>query len=114
MRNRIGVLVLVILVVGVVNGTPKSAPESSTRRFYPGRTWDVVSSPESAGFRSTALHALRDKLTTLPTTSMMVVVGGRQVFEYGDLAQVSYLASARKSILSMLYGKYVERGVIDL
>lgn len=44
----------------------------------------------------------------------MAVVGGRVLFEYGDVETVSYLASVRKSILSMLYGIYVERGVIDL
>jgi len=36
---------------------------------------------------------------------MMVVVGGRSVFEYGDLSHLSYLGSVRKSILAMLYGR---------
>jgi len=34
--------------------------------------------------------------------------------DYGDLQAISYLASVRKSVLSMLYGIYVERGAIDL
>ena len=45
---------------------------------------------------------------------MMVVVSGKVAYSYGDVGQVSYLASARKSILSMLYGKYVANGTIDL
>lgn len=45
---------------------------------------------------------------------MVAVVGGRIVYEYGDLTRVSYLASVRKSILAMLFGKYVESGVIRL
>ena len=44
----------------------------------------------------------------------MAVAGGRVVYEYGDVARVSYLASVRKSILAMLYGNYVKRGVIRL
>ena len=44
----------------------------------------------------------------------MAIVGGKSVFEYGDLQRVSYLASVRKSILSMLYGNYVRSGKIDL
>jgi CubicO group peptidase (beta-lactamase class C family) len=44
----------------------------------------------------------------------MVVAGGKIAFKYGDVTQVSYLASARKSILSMLFGNYVESGAIDL
>jgi CubicO group peptidase (beta-lactamase class C family) len=53
-------------------------------------------------------------LYKLPTSSMMVIVSGKVVYSYGDIAQVSYLASARKSILSMLYGKYVANGTINL
>jgi CubicO group peptidase (beta-lactamase class C family) len=35
-------------------------------------------------------------------------------YSYGDTSQVSYLASARKSILSMLYGRHVVNGTINL
>jgi CubicO group peptidase (beta-lactamase class C family) len=45
---------------------------------------------------------------------MQVSVGGRVVFEYGDLKRVSKVASVRKSILAMLYGKYFADGKIDL
>jgi hypothetical protein len=38
---------------------------------------------------------------------MMVVVGGCDLFEYGDTSRVSYLASIRKSVLAILYGNYV-------
>jgi CubicO group peptidase (beta-lactamase class C family)/uncharacterized membrane protein len=48
------------------------------------------------------------------TTSMMVLENGKVVFEYGDVSEISYIASARKSILSMLYGKYVDNGTIAL
>jgi CubicO group peptidase (beta-lactamase class C family) len=44
----------------------------------------------------------------------MVVVGGRSLLEYGDVAETSYVASVRKSILAMLYGRYVEDGTIRL
>jgi CubicO group peptidase (beta-lactamase class C family) len=44
----------------------------------------------------------------------MVVREGKIVYTYGNIEQISYLASARKSLLSMLYGKYVKSGVIDL
>ena len=36
------------------------------------------------------------------------------IFSYGDTAKVSKIASVRKSILSMLYGKYVAQGAIHL
>ncbi|MDC8002503.1 DUF2306 domain-containing protein [Aureisphaera galaxeae] len=48
------------------------------------------------------------------TTSMIVVENGKVVYEYGDVSEVSYNASVRKSILAILYGKYVSNGTIDL
>ncbi len=44
----------------------------------------------------------------------MVIQGGRVVWQYGDVKQTSYIASVRKSILSMLYGIHVARGEIAL
>lgn len=45
---------------------------------------------------------------------MQVSVRGRVIFEYGDLQHVSKVASVRKSILAMLYGKYYAAGGINL
>jgi CubicO group peptidase (beta-lactamase class C family) len=45
---------------------------------------------------------------------MLVSVGGKTLFEHGDLSHLSYLASVRKSVLAMLYGRYVENGKVDL
>ncbi len=53
-------------------------------------------------------------LDALPTTSFMAVVGGKALYTYGDVSEVSYLASTRKSILSMLFGKAVAEGKINL
>lgn len=58
--------------------------------------------------------ALQSILEKLQTTSMMVLHRNRPTFAYGDLSEVSYLASARKSLVSMLYGPSVKRGAIRL
>lgn len=81
---------------------------------YPGKEWDRVRAPEEAGFSRARLEVLGAYLRTLDTTAMMVVAGGRVVFEYGDVARLSYLASVRKSVLAMLYGNYVASGKIRL
>lgn len=81
---------------------------------FPGTDWERVEKPESVGFSLARLAALRGWLQSLDTTAMMVVVGGRALFEYGDLTYLSYLASVRKSVLAILYGKYVENGTISL
>ncbi len=47
-------------------------------------------------------------------TGLLVIHKGKIVFEYGDIEENSYIASCRKSVLAMLYGKYVEDSTIDL
>ncbi len=85
-----------------------------TAQVFPGPNWEHVSSPEAAGYSRARLDVLRDYLSTLDTTAMMAVVGGRVLFEYGDVTRLSYLASVRKSVLAMLYGNYVAPGKIPL
>jgi CubicO group peptidase (beta-lactamase class C family) len=79
----------------------------------PGTEWQQVA-PESVGYSSAKLEALRGWLKTQDTSSMMVVVQGRVIFSYGDVAHTSKVASIRKSVLGMLYGKYVADNTIDL
>lgn len=81
---------------------------------YPDSVWERIETPECAGWSSEGLDSVRALLSGLSTTGMVAIVGGRILMDYGDLAAVSYLASVRKSVLSMLYGIYVERGAIDL
>ena len=112
-RARVAIVPLALgLSLVVLSGQiPARAPQAAV---FPGADWARVESPEAAGFRTARLEALRSWLTSLDTTAMMVSVGGRSLFEYGDLAHLSYLASVRKSLLAILYGKYVENGTIDL
>jgi CubicO group peptidase (beta-lactamase class C family) len=81
---------------------------------FPGKDWERIEKPESVGYSSARLQALRGWVQSLDTTAMLVSVGGRSLFEYGDLTHQSYLASVRKSLLAILYGKYVENGKIQL
>ena len=71
--------------------------------------------PEEAGFDAEKLAELPEFIReNSGCTSMLVAVDGKVMFTYGDIAQVSVIASCRKSILSMLYGKYVGNGTINL
>lgn len=80
---------------------------------YPGAEWERIQ-PEATGYSSKRLAALSAYLATIDTSAMMAVHKGKVIFEYGNLRQQSYLASVRKSVLAMLYGKYVANGKIDL
>jgi CubicO group peptidase (beta-lactamase class C family) len=80
---------------------------------YPGASWDWLPRPASPVFREREA-ALTATLRAGDTSAMLIVVGGRIAYGYGDVAEVSYLASARKSVVAMLYGPAVATGTVDL
>ena len=79
----------------------------------PGKEWQTERS-ESVGYSTSRLEAVRGWVKTDDTTSMMVLVHGHLIFSYGDISHSTHVFSVRKSILAMLYGKYVANGTIDL
>lgn len=81
----------------------------------PGQAWSKHGSVETQGFDSDKLGQLNEFLDQQEnTTGLLVIHDGKVLYEYGDLDRVSYIASCRKSVLSILFGKYVENGTIDL
>jgi len=102
------------LLLNSFSGQAAGLNSQERSAVFPGKDWERIEKPESVGYSSARLQALRAWLQSLDTTAMMVAVGGRSLFEYGDLAHLSYLASVRKSVLAILYGKYVENGTIPL
>ncbi|HXV85911.1 MAG TPA: hypothetical protein VD793_04390, partial [Gemmatimonadales bacterium] len=106
----IGALVLHLALAGACSsGTPVSspAPAAISAAVYPATSWERIADPVSAGWTQASLDSVRARLSTMHTTGFMAVVGGRVLMEYGDVQAVSYLASVRKSVLSMLFGTYV-------
>jgi CubicO group peptidase (beta-lactamase class C family) len=101
----------VLIVLSLVATITLRAQE--LKPTYPGSDWERVQ-PAPAGLSAVRLEVLRSWLKTQKTTAMMVVTGGRVAFEYGDIARATKVASIRKSVLGMLYGKYVANGTIDL
>ncbi|HKQ75040.1 MAG TPA: serine hydrolase [Blastocatellia bacterium] len=109
-----GLFVCVVAFCLSLNGVHGQTVEKGRTEVFPGVEWERIEKPESVGYSSARLQALRGWLQSLDTTAMMVSVGGRSLLEYGDLTHQSYLASVRKSVLAILYGKYVENGKIHL
>src|SRR5690348_5071240 len=81
---------LVVAVVAVVSATGVAPPRAAP--VFPASTWEAEPAPPSPD----AVRR-RDELTALlrqgDTSAMLVVVGGRVRFSYGDVAEASYLAS---------------------
>jgi CubicO group peptidase (beta-lactamase class C family) len=108
-RLAIALAAACLLAGGAAAQRPPSTPS-----VFPGAEWDRIADPTSAGYCQDRLDAVTARAKELPTTSMVVVVGGRVLWDYGDVKYVSYLASVRKSILAMLYGNFVKSGKIRL
>jgi len=91
--------------------------QTSTEMVFPGEEWEQVGRGQLAAYGwspellRTASTFVRDSSYS---TGIVVVDRGRVVFTYGDIEELSYIASCRKSILAMLYGDWVGRGIIDL
>jgi len=86
---------------------------------FPGAEWESLrrnlQALEEYGWSPAELRRAQEFIRdSSETTGLIVVDRGRVVFQFGDVADLSYVASVRKSILAMLYGKYVEDSTIDL
>jgi CubicO group peptidase (beta-lactamase class C family) len=110
------ILCVTTVTVLALNVAP-AATQVSQEPVYPGAEWEYVNrrNLEDYGWSATGLRRawefIRDSSNT---TGLVVVDRGRVVFRFGDIEDLSYVASVRKSVLSILYGKYVESGTIHL
>jgi len=111
LRRTAILLATVTLAVGSLRAQAPAA------RVFPGEQWETVAADRLAaygwspeGLRKTTAF-IRDESHT---TGLVVVDRGRIVYRFGDIEELSYLASVRKSILAMLYGYWVENGTINL
>jgi len=103
---RCAVRAVGLLFVGFVFAIPPALAEP----VFPGANWEY----ETNGLSPETLHQVDTYIHTLDTTGLMVVKHGRVVYEFGNVTNLSYVASVSKSILSMLYGPYVASGKIRL
>ncbi|HKS07105.1 MAG TPA: serine hydrolase [Gemmatimonadaceae bacterium] len=114
MTSQLARALLAGLVAAATAAGTGAQSTAASAPVFPGAEWERIARPESVGWSATGLDSVRAKLAKLLTTAFMAIVGGRVLMQYGDVQRVSYLASARKSVLSMLYGIYHDRGKIDL
>ncbi|MBI1873474.1 MAG: serine hydrolase, partial [Acidobacteria bacterium] len=112
-RLSLAVLLAALVATSLTPIRAQVAPDT----VFPGKTWEYVAGNnlQTYGWSPDALRKtsafIRDESHT---TGLVVVDRGRVVYQYGDIQELSYVASVRKSILSMLYGYWVENGTIKL
>ena len=101
--------VMALLTALVVSSGPTRASDR-----FPGETWQQYARPKEAGFSATRLAAAKKYWESIPSAATMVVCDGAVVAAWGDIERRFMLHSARKSLMSALYGIYVDAGRIDL
>jgi CubicO group peptidase (beta-lactamase class C family) len=111
-RVRLALSFAVAIALGCGRAPPSTPIPADA--IYPGVAWDSITNPHALGWSPAGLDSVRADLATLASTGFVAVVGGRILMSYGNTDTVTYLASVRKSVLSMLMGNYVRRGIIDL
>ena len=82
----------------------------------PGERDMPTADPEAMGYDAQRLAALSRAIVKhdIATEAMVVAVGGKVIFEYGDVSRPAELSSCWQSLLSILYGKFVQMRRIDL
>src|SRR5690606_33505049 len=107
---------IVLIVLSLITTVSCVLIQGSNRKpAYEGIPFQKYSTLKDTGFKKENLNILTNYLRDSSETSGMVVLyKGKVIYEYGDVEEVSYIASCRKSVLSMLYGKHVFNDTIDL
>lgn len=107
MKNIIFLLTICII------GVHTTVVNAQGNIIFPQQEWTRME--QSPDWDANKLNQLKNFIVdSTNTTGMMVIYHGKVLFEYGNVKDVSYLASCRKSILSMLYGPFVQSGKINL
>ncbi len=101
------------LMLTLVTATSsKAQADKSASTIFPDSSWSSFVHPGQAGWDTLKLDSLKKYLIdSTYITGFMIVEKGKIVFEYGDIQEVSYIASCRKSVLAMLYGEHVKSKV---
>lgn len=82
---------------------------------FPDKTWKYNIDQTDKNWDQEGLKNFKNYIIdSTHITGLVIVHKGEIIFEYGDVEENSYIASVRKSVLSILYGKFVEDKTIDL
>lgn len=105
-------LLLIVLVFAIA-----LSKNANSQISFSSSEWSDWSEKDlrSAGYSIDTLSKAWNHIKkNTPATGMQVAIDGKVAIYFGDISETSYVASVRKSILAMIYGKYVIEGVINL
>lgn len=108
-------LLLLLLLFPCLSFCQQTKSPKSSNYIYPDSTWEFVKDAATERWNIDSINRLkRFIIDSTNATGMVVIQSGKILFDYGDTKETSYLASCRKSILSILYGPFVKNNEINL
>lgn len=108
-------LFTVLILLSTFSYAQTLTSDKKTEFMFPDNSWEYVKDPSAQGWDTAKLSKLKQFIIdSANTTGMMVIQHGKVIFSYGDLKELSYIASCRKSVLSIIYGPFIENGKINL
>lgn len=81
---------------------------------YPGPAWDTAPAPREVGWSPDRLQQAEHYASSIGSVAVMVVARGEALGAWGETDHAFGVRSIRKSLLSALYGVYVDAGRLDL
>lgn len=112
----IHMLVLFLSALFADGFAQSGGPGSQTqflRITLPDTTWYRYASPGQAGWSERRIERAKKFADSLGAKAVMLIEDGILVTQWGDNTGLAPVFSIRKSLLSALYGIYIEKGVID-
>jgi CubicO group peptidase (beta-lactamase class C family) len=81
---------------------------------FPDEEWELHPDPAKRGWNEREIRQIGTKAEEIGAAALMIVDKGHLVVDWGRTDTKFKSASMRKSLISALYGIYVEKGIIDL
>lgn len=78
---------------------------------FPDREWIKVADPEAYNWSTKGLSDARQYAESIKSETVMIIDDGRLVAAWGDTDRKYYVASVRKSYLSVLFGLYTNQSI---
>ncbi len=86
---------------------------ASAATNYPADVWQMYATPAEAGFSDELIAEAKAYWESTDSAAAMLVHNGTVVVAWGDYERRFLLHSARKSIMSGVYGVHIDAGTID-
>ncbi|RYC66584.1 serine hydrolase domain-containing protein [Spirosoma sordidisoli] len=100
-----------LLVAGCHELTDDGFRTDAQPPTFPDKEWVKVANPETYGWSTSRLNEARQYAGSIKSETVMVIDEGRLMAAWGNTDKKYYVASVRKSLLSVLYGFYVNQSI---